>query len=146
LSRYFDLHFSTMVWAVIIASPVIGSFLGLAIERLPAGRTILWGRSQCDTCGHPLGPLDLIPFVSWATSAFYPLIELAALVVAVCSATATSGVWFLASCAVGWTLLVVATIDWRKRRRFYVALSALFVWLACLYWPTVLTLLGPRAS
>jgi leader peptidase (prepilin peptidase)/N-methyltransferase len=150
LSRFFDLHFSNTAWAVIIASPVIGSFLGLAIERLPAGRTILWGRSQCDICGHTLGSRDLVPFASWIfaggrcrycrtqLSVFYPLIEFAALLVAVWSATAATGALFLASCVVGWLLLVAAVIDWRKRGRFHTPASALFVWLACLYGPTIL--------
>lgn len=158
LSQILQVHFSNVVWATIIASPVIGSFLGVVVERLPAGRQFLWGRSQCDACGHTLSALDLVPFASWLhsqgrcrycrakLSAFYPLIELAALLVAVWSATATSGARFLASCVIGWMLLVVVAIDWRKRRRFYAPALALFVWLAYLYGPTLLKLLGPRAS
>jgi leader peptidase (prepilin peptidase)/N-methyltransferase len=151
LSRFFDLHFGNLAWAAIIASPVIGSFLGLAIERLPAGRTILWGRSQCDICGHTLGPRDLVPFASWILSGgrcrycrtrlsvFYPLIEIAALLVAVWSATATAGVRFLASCVIGWLLLVAAAIDWRKRGRFLIPVTAIVVWLVWLYAPVALS-------
>jgi prepilin signal peptidase PulO-like enzyme (type II secretory pathway) len=158
LSQFLEVHFTNFVWAVIVASPVIGSFLGVVVERLPAGRQFLWGRSQCDACGHTLGVLDLIPFASWLhsqgrcrycraeLSAFYPLIELAALLVAIWAATATTGLWFIASCVIGWTLLVAATIDWHKRRRAYSPLLALIVWLACLYGPTILKLLGQRAS
>ncbi|MBO4637780.1 MAG: prepilin peptidase [Clostridiales bacterium] len=44
---------------------VIGSFLNVVIYRLPVGRTIAKGHSMCMTCGHNLGPLDLVPLFSW---------------------------------------------------------------------------------
>lgn len=44
---------------------LLGSFLNLSIDRLPRGESILTGRSRCDACGHTLGPLDLIPVVSY---------------------------------------------------------------------------------
>ncbi len=143
--HFLDGHFDNVAWAAIIASPVIGSFLGVMIERLPSGRQFLWGRSHCDACGHPLGALDLVPFASWTIargrcrycharlSAFYPLIELAAVVVVIWAATGASGVRFLASCAIGWLLLVAAVIDWRKRRTLYGPAIALLVWLVWLY-------------
>jgi hypothetical protein len=158
LPQFLEVHFTNIVWAVIVASPVVGSFLGVVVERHPAGRQFLWGRSQCDACGHTLGALDLIPFASWLhsqgrcrycrvkLSVFYPLIEFAALAVAVWSAAATAGAWFVASCVFGWLLLVVAIIEWRERRRLYVPVLAVLVWLACLYGPTILKLLEPRAS
>ena len=43
----------------------LGSFLNLSIDRLPRRESILSGRSRCDACGHTLGPLDLIPLVSY---------------------------------------------------------------------------------
>jgi leader peptidase (prepilin peptidase)/N-methyltransferase len=43
----------------------IGSFLNVVIDRLPAGRPIVKGRSQCDSCGHTLGPWDLVPVASY---------------------------------------------------------------------------------
>lgn len=43
----------------------IGSFLNVVIDRLPAGRSIVKGRSQCDSCGHALGPWDLAPVASY---------------------------------------------------------------------------------
>jgi len=125
----------------------VGSFLGVVIERLPAGRPFVWGRSVCDACGHELEPLDLIPFASWLLtrgrcrycrarlSVFYPLIELAALLVAVWAATAASGWRFLASCVLGWVLLVIAAIDWRTRRKYAVTALAAVVWIAWLYLP-----------
>ena len=44
---------------------IIGSFLNVVIYRLPVGRTIAKGHSMCMTCGHNLGPLDLVPLFSW---------------------------------------------------------------------------------
>jgi prepilin signal peptidase PulO-like enzyme (type II secretory pathway) len=94
-----------------------------------------------------LGPLDLIPFASWflsrrrcrycgaKLSLFYPLIELTAVLVAIWSATAATGLRFFASCALGWALLVVAGIAWHSGRRSVVGVVALLVWLAWLYLP-----------
>ena len=43
----------------------IGSFLNASVYRLRVGESILSGRSHCPNCGHVLGPLDLIPALSW---------------------------------------------------------------------------------
>lgn len=43
---------------------VVGSFLGLVIDRVPRQESIIFGRSHCDQCGHPLRPRDLIPLFS----------------------------------------------------------------------------------
>jgi leader peptidase (prepilin peptidase)/N-methyltransferase len=113
-------------WLAIIVAPFVGSFLGVVIERLPAGRSIVFGRSACDRCGAPLAARDLIPVVSflarrgWCNcgrarlSWFYPGIELGALVVALSAATLLSGWLLWASLGLGWTLLTLAAIDWRE--------------------------------
>jgi leader peptidase (prepilin peptidase)/N-methyltransferase len=111
--------------AVLLAAPFVGSFLGVVIDRLPAGRLVLVARSRCDACGTALGATDLVPVASWLRqrgrcaycraelSAFYPIIELAALAVALSAAWVLSG-WLLPlSCALGWTLLTLAAIDQR---------------------------------
>jgi leader peptidase (prepilin peptidase)/N-methyltransferase len=54
--------------SLIVAAPFIGSFLGVVIERLPAGRPILLARSACRHCKATLGVRDLIPLLSWLTS------------------------------------------------------------------------------
>jgi leader peptidase (prepilin peptidase)/N-methyltransferase len=81
-------------------------------------------RGRCRYCGARL-------------SVFYPLIELAALLVAVWAATAASGWRFLVSCALGWVLLVAAVIDWRRHSRYLVPALSAGVWLVWLYWPLV---------
>ena len=65
----------------------IGSFLGVVVDRLPIGESILKGRSHCDHCRKTLGVLDLVPVFSFLVlrgkcrychkrlSYFYPIIE-----------------------------------------------------------------------
>jgi len=121
----------------IVAAPFIGSFLGVLIVRLPDDAPVLVARSRCAACGRALGPLELVPLVSWLVqrgrcrrcaaplSRFYPAIELAALAVALWAwsawpgvgvagqANPTPGVFLWASCLLGWTLLALAVIDQR---------------------------------
>lgn len=42
-----------------------GSFLGVVIDRVPSGASVLRPRSACPACGRALSALDLIPVVSW---------------------------------------------------------------------------------
>lgn len=48
-----------------LAGAAIGSFFGTALVRLPEGRSILAGRSACDTCEAPIAARDLVPLASW---------------------------------------------------------------------------------
>ncbi len=43
----------------------IGSFLNVCIDRVPQGKSLLYPRSHCDACQHPLAPNDLIPVISY---------------------------------------------------------------------------------
>jgi len=56
-----------IVLAVIFAllGCAIGSFLNVCIDRLPAGKSLLYPPSHCDICQHPLSPRDLIPLFSY---------------------------------------------------------------------------------
>lgn len=108
-----------------ILGPIMGSFIGVIVERLPAGMPVLLARSQCASCGAVLGPLDLVPLASWLglrgrcrhcgsrVGAFYPAVELAAFGVALWAIVATDTRPLWASCVLGWTLLALAIIDWR---------------------------------
>lgn len=109
----------------LLVAPFIGSFIGVVVERLPAGRPIVMARSTCAHCGEALGVRDLVPVVSWLArggrcrcgkvrlSPFYPVIELAALAVALSAVAVLSGWLLWASLALGWTLLALAAIDLR---------------------------------
>ncbi len=107
-------------------APFVGSFLGVLIRRLPAGRSVVLGRSVCESCGGTLGVGALIPIVSFLSQGgrcrhcgapiapMHLAVELAALGIAGWAAwvvpNATT-VWI--GCALGWTLLALGWIDWR---------------------------------
>jgi leader peptidase (prepilin peptidase) / N-methyltransferase len=44
---------------------LIGSFLTVVVDRVPQGKSIVTPGSACGSCGLQLGPLDLVPVVSW---------------------------------------------------------------------------------
>lgn len=113
----------------LLLAPASGSFAGLLAMRLPAGQPVGMARSMCPNCGTVLDAIDLAPIVTWVATrgrcrhcgvrvpAIYPLIEVAALVLAAWA------VWVLperlgllwATCALGWTLLALALADWAER-------------------------------
>ncbi|MFC1995804.1 prepilin peptidase, partial [Chloroflexota bacterium] len=43
----------------------IGSFLNVCIDRLPAGKSLVYPPSHCDNCQRRLSPKDLIPVLSY---------------------------------------------------------------------------------
>ena len=43
----------------------IGSFLNVAIDRVPAGKSLISPPSHCDTCQRRLAPQDLVPLFSY---------------------------------------------------------------------------------
>lgn len=110
---------------LLLVAPAVGSFLGTVAIRLPAGRPLVRGRSACPHCGCVLGWRDLVPVMSWLLSRgrcracggpvawAYPAIELGALAVATWSLAVVPGWLAWATCALGWTLLVLAAIDVR---------------------------------
>jgi len=99
-----------------------GSFVGVLVERLPAGATIL-GRSRCKNCGTVLAARDMVPLASYlwlggrcrqcgaAQGLIHPVTELAALGLALWAWSATEGWLLWASCGLAWTLLALALID-----------------------------------
>lgn len=107
---------------------VMGSFLGTLVLRLPQGRPVLFARSQCTSCGHVLGPWELIPIFSWLMqrgscancgkriSLFYPAMEIAAACIALWAFQEARGLALVVSLALGWTLLALAVMDVRTFR------------------------------
>jgi leader peptidase (prepilin peptidase)/N-methyltransferase len=51
--------------AGIVLGLFVGSYLGLVVDRLPAGEPTATGRSRCDACSRPLRWFELVPVVSW---------------------------------------------------------------------------------
>jgi leader peptidase (prepilin peptidase)/N-methyltransferase len=115
------------VWLYpLLIAPVVGSFLGVLIRRLPKRLPIALDRSRCDHCEHALGPGDLIPLVSYVAlrgkcrfcgapiGLFHVAIEIAAVAVAatsVCSSGDPAVVW--CGCVLGWALMALAWTDWQ---------------------------------
>lgn len=79
-------EFMTVLWSFVFGT-LIGSFLNVAIWRLPRGEK-LGGRSACPRCGRVLGSKELIPVISFVwqngkcrgcrdrISPRYPIIEI----------------------------------------------------------------------
>ena len=113
---------NSWIWPVALA-PIMGSFLGVLVTRAERPHSIVFGRSCCATCGVCLTVFDLCPVVSWLAlrgrcrcchapiGIMHPVLELAALGVALQSAMVFSGWPLWASCLLGWTLLALAATD-----------------------------------
>ena len=112
-------------WLPLLLAPFIGSFAGLLVRRLPRGEPVAWARSRCETCGHALGLAELVPLASFAAlgglcrwcrapvAGRHLAIELACLGIAGWAVLASPDLdvaWL--GCALGWTLLALAWIDW----------------------------------
>jgi len=77
-----------ILYLVIIAGLIFGSFLNVCIYRIPKKETIIYGRSHCTACGKEIRSYDLIPILSYFVlrgrcrncsikiSARYPFVEL----------------------------------------------------------------------
>lgn len=120
-----------------------------------------WGRSRCPACGTTLRPADLIPFWSWlrtggrcrhcgaGLSAWYPLVELAAVAIGVLS------LWLLpvpdawVAALLGWWLLALALIDlrtWRLPDALTLPLLVAGLGAAALHQPPETPLIGALAG
>jgi leader peptidase (prepilin peptidase) / N-methyltransferase len=118
------MQISASVCALLLA-PFVGSFVSVVAIRSHAPASILWERSACCACRHTLGPVDLVPILSWVAlrgrcrycgasiGALYPVVEIATIGAAAWSAVVLSGWWLWASCIFGWTLLALAVADIR---------------------------------
>ena len=121
--------------AIILVSVglLVGSFISVAAMRYPVMRGVVLGRSACPQCGRRLPARDLVPVVSWIMrrgqcrycrypiSVTYPALEISALAVPLWAATEVDGWLLWVSCALGWALLALSAIDFRR----YVLIDAL---------------------
>jgi leader peptidase (prepilin peptidase) / N-methyltransferase len=115
----------------IVALPfglVVGSFMTVAVYRLPKGESVVLPRSRCPGCGAEIGARDNIPVLSWLLlrgkcrrcgeriSAEYPLLELATAGLVVLAAVRYPDPWHVV--LVGGLLSLmpgIALIDLRHR-------------------------------
>ncbi len=107
----------------ILLGLIIGSFLATLILRWPEDRSVISGRSSCDSCGHQLRAWELIPLVSFvlqrgkcrqcgaSIATDHLAIELAAALIGGMALLAAPGIEGLAGAIFGWLLLTLAALD-----------------------------------
>jgi leader peptidase (prepilin peptidase)/N-methyltransferase len=139
----------------IVALPfglVVGSFMTVAVHRLPKGESVVHPRSRCPACGAEIGARDNVPVLSWLLlrgrcrrcgeriSVVYPILELATAALVVLAAIRYPNPW-QAVLVSGLLALMpgIALIDLRHRiipnRLMYPALL-LFAPVVVLAWLT----------
>ncbi|MEZ0243446.1 MAG: A24 family peptidase [Sphingomonas sp.] len=115
------------VWPVLLGvlGLVFGSFIATIVIRWPAERSILKGRSACDSCGHELAWYELVPVFSYAVqmgncrACAAPIkpghveIEMLAMIVGVAAGVISPGWDGAAGAVFGWLLLALAAFDLR---------------------------------
>ena len=65
LSEMTGLMIAYSLFLAVCVGAAMGSFLNCAAWRIARKESFLKGRSRCPSCGHVLGPAELIPLVSW---------------------------------------------------------------------------------
>ena len=121
-------HSLTLSIPAVLFGLVIGSFLNVLIYRLPRGKTVVFGRSECPACGRAIAWHDNVPLLGYLVlrgrcrscrariPARYPMVEAATGVIGGLVA------WFLGATAESiWAfvffslLLVITLVDWSHR-------------------------------
>ncbi len=115
---------SAMLFLFVLVGLAIGSFLNVAIYRLPRGESLLYPGSHCPSCNHSLRALDNIPVVSFMLSGGrcrycgapiamrYPLVELlTGVLFALAFLEFGVSLQALMACTASAILIVVAFID-----------------------------------
>jgi leader peptidase (prepilin peptidase)/N-methyltransferase len=122
-----------MAWVrALVAFPLglaFGSFLTVAIHRVPAGESLVRPRSRCPRCGTQLRAVDNVPLLSWLLlrgrchacgariSVVYPLTELACGALFVAAVLFFEDLWAAALAAPFLSLLfALSVIDLRHRK------------------------------
>lgn len=65
IQRAFELSPAYFYTVISVLGLFVGSFLNVVAGRVPRGESIVRPPSYCESCGHRLGLLDLIPVLSW---------------------------------------------------------------------------------
>lgn len=109
--------------AGLLLGAIVGSFLATILIRWPKGESALGGRSRCDSCSATLGPLGLVPIVSFLAArgrcrrcgaridGRHLAVELAAAFVGFAAFAAHPLPLALVSAIFGWWLLLIAALD-----------------------------------
>jgi leader peptidase (prepilin peptidase) / N-methyltransferase len=111
--------------AAALFGALLGSFLNVVIYRLPRGKSVVGGRSQCPRCERTISWYDNIPVISWTVlggrcrrckwriPARYPLVELLTAIAAGWSVhvygPGLQSAWIVAFLCI---LIAITFIDW----------------------------------
>ena len=118
---------ASWVWSIGggILGLIVGSFLATITVRWPQGRSVVAGRSRCDSCGTTIASRDLVPVVSHillrgrcrscdaAIGSDHLRIELASGAIGALSLAILPGAAGVALALMGWLLLASGWIDAR---------------------------------
>lgn len=109
---------------LLLAAPAVGSFLGVLVDRLPRGQSVVWPGSACRGCQRRLTARDLVPVLSYvalrgrcgscgaAIPAWHLYLEIAATGTAVLAVLAGGPPWQMAGAAAFlWLLLALGICD-----------------------------------
>ena len=117
----------------LLTGACVGSFIGTALVRLPAGRSLVRARSACDACDSRVSIADLVPIGSWlvlrgrcrtcgeAIGPWQLVAEVAGAGVGFAPSLLITDPWLaLLTMVMGWQLLLLALLDarhsWRPLR------------------------------
>lgn len=116
----------TAYWAIVagVMGLALGSFATVVVSRWPSGGSLVSPRSHCTRCARTLGPLELVPVLSWVAlrgrcrgcgegvSWRYPAIELASAGLAAGAIVGFGPTWEgLSAALLGVALVPVVVID-----------------------------------
>ena len=115
----------TAFWTALLGvlGAILGSFIAALVTRWPDGRSVMQGRSACDSCGRTLRAVELVPLLSAvvlrgrcrgcgvAIGPVHWRIELAGLVIGVAAGIVAPGPVGIAGAVFGWLLLALASLD-----------------------------------
>ncbi len=111
-----------------VSAPCVGSFISAIGDRLPQGRAVILDRSRCESCAKQLRWHELIPIWSWIVQAgtcrhcgarigwAVLCAELCALGLAVWALLVLPSAALLPGVVFGWTLLLLAILDFKTMR------------------------------
>lgn len=114
-------------WPLILGGlgAILGSFIAALAIRWPQGRSVLHGRSACDSCGATLTARELVPLLSYVVQRgrcrrcggridpWHPGVELTAVAIGALAGVAAPGWGGVAGAVFGWLLLALAALDIR---------------------------------
>jgi leader peptidase (prepilin peptidase)/N-methyltransferase len=118
---------SAAVWplALGVLGAIFGSFIAALAIRWPEGRSVMRGRSACDSCGATLRPVELVPVLSYLVQRgrcracggqidpWHVGVELAGIAIGIAAGFAAPGGTGCAGAVFGWLLLALAALDLR---------------------------------